>query len=1155
MREERTWSKIEEEILEFWQKNNIFQKILFATQKGKPYVFYDGPPFANGTPHYGHIEQSFIKDAVARFFTMNGQYVERVWGWDCHGLPAENFVEKELGLKSKKDIESYGIQKFNDACRESVLRFASVWKKVIPRIGRWVQMEDDYKTMDTEYIESLWWVFSELFKKGYVYQGRRSIHICPRCETTLSNMEVADGYKDIEDISATVKFELKDESNTFILAWTTTPWTLPGNVALAVGENIEYVKISKGTEKYILAKANLEKFFNGGTYEILETLTGKDLAGKMYLPLFDFFEKKDLSHKENGWKIYTADFVSTFEGTGVVHIAPAFGEDDMNLGQEKELPFLQHVRMDGTFVSEIKDFPGEPVKPKEDPQKTDRKIIECLQKKNLLFKEELYSHSYPHCWRCDTPLLNYATNSWFVSVTKIKENIIDNNQKIHWTPEHIKNGRMGKWLEGVRDWSISRGRFWGTPLPVWKCDACDHIKVLGSLEELPNARKLKNNYILMRHGEATHNISGIISCQPETEENRSHLTLWGKTQIHEAGKKLQELKVNRIVRSPMYRLEETAEILREYLGNIPEEVDERLKEIDLSSYNCGLVTDYDKNFSNQLERFHSKAPQGGETLEELQKRMVETIEDLEKKFDGETILVLSHGDPLWMLEGAFQNKRPEEMVAMRYPQVGKFRRLRSYSMDPHRPKIDEVKFSCECGGTMKRIPDVFDCWFESGSMPYASFHYPFKEKEKFLEKFPADFVVEANEQTRLWFYVLLVLGTALFERSPYQNAIASGIILAEDGKKMSKKLKNYPELEEVIEEFGVDPIRLLILGSPLMKAETMNFSKKGVDEMNKKVVMILRNVVSFYKMYVDTDHRSRGGQLTTPTELSILDQWIFLRLNTVGENIQRAMEEYDLNIPIREILDFTDDLSTWYVRRSRERVKEGGEEQEHVLWVLYEVLLQFSKYIAPFTPFLAEYIYKEIGGKKESVHLEQWPDSVEAVRERPSQNGKEILEKMAEVREIVSMGLAKRAEAGVKVRQPLLKVIIFGTKLENEYSILIQEELNVLNVEYNSPKKDLLLELDTDWKNHPELVQLGLKRELVRHINSFRKEMGLTIGDHIEVGYETSSEELKKVFEKFSSELQHDVLAQKIIEGVLPEAEKKEIAIDQISLVLFLKKI
>ncbi|MFA5023207.1 MAG: class I tRNA ligase family protein, partial [Candidatus Paceibacterota bacterium] len=516
-------AKMEESILQFWQENKIFAKSVAKEAPKGNFTFYDGPPFANGLPHYGHLIAGTIKDVIPRYKTMQGYQVRRRWGWDCHGLPVENLVEKELGLKSKKDILEYGVENFNDKARASVMRYADEWKRVVPRLGRFVDMGDDYRTMDASYSETTWWIFKRLHDKGLIYEGYKSMQICPRCETTLSNFEVSQGYKDVTDIAVTVKFELLDDSpstssgqaRTYVLAWTTTPWTLPGNTALAINKEITYVKaLNKETgEKIILSeKAFAEQAEKVLGYEVIEKIKGEDLIGKIYKPVFDYYANDPkLEHKENGWKIYGADFVTTEDGTGVVHIAPAFGEDDLNLGRTNNLPFVQHVAMNGTFKPEVKDWPGVPVKPIENPQATDIEVLKNLAGRNLLFAKEKFTHSYPHCWRCDTPLLNYATSSWFVKVTDFRDKLVSANQQVNWVPEHVRDGRFGKWLEGARDWAISRSRFWGAPLPVWRCADCGAIKVFGSFDELAKEQKQSGNkYWVMRHGDAEANADNGI---------------------------------------------------------------------------------------------------------------------------------------------------------------------------------------------------------------------------------------------------------------------------------------------------------------------------------------------------------------------------------------------------------------------------------------------------------------------------------------------------------------------------------------------------------------------------------------------------------------------------------------------------------------------
>ncbi|NCF75151.1 MAG: isoleucine--tRNA ligase [Xanthomonadaceae bacterium] len=988
------FSQQEEEILKFWKENKIFEKSLKKEAPKGDYVFYDGPPFATGLPHYGHIVASIIKDVVPRYQTMKGYHVERKWGWDCHGLPIENIVEKEFGSQSKKDIEKMGVEKFNKICRSKVLNYVKDWEKTIKRLGRFVDMKNSYKTMDLDFMESVWWVFKELWDKGLIYKGYKPMHICPRCETTLSQSEVAEGYKNIKDLSATVKFKLKAgqkigdfvvDDNTYILAWTTTPWTLIGNVALAINKSIKYQVLSiKGKpEKYILAKNRVKDVLKDKEYKIIIDIEGKGLVGLKYKPVFDYYSKdKNLENKENAWKIYHGDFVTTDEGTGVVHIAPAFGEDDMNLGEKYNLPFIQHVKMDGVIKKECKDFAGMNVKPIGDHQKTDVEIIKYLAHKNLLFAKEKFEHSYPHCWRCDTPLINYATSSWFVNITKIKKLMLELAKKINWSPTYLKEGRFGHWLENARDWSISRQRFWAAVIPIWICDKCGEKKVIGSIKEL---------------------------------------------------EKLSKQRIN----------------------------------------------------------------------------------------------------------------------------------------DLHKDIVDKVVFKCEkCGGTMRRVPDVLDCWFESGAMPYAQMHYPFENKEKFERNFPAEFIAEGIDQTRAWFYYLHAIAVGIKNSPAYKNVIVNGIVLAEDGKKMSKKLKNYPDPFLVLDKYGADALRYYLLTSPVMLAENLNFSEKGVDEVLKKVLMILKNVLNFYKLFAPPLRAKRSNSGNIPqiagvtlfppradirndTGKNILDKWILIKLNLLIKEIEENMDAYNLVKASRPIAEFINDLSTWYLRRSRERFKgDERKDKQDALQTTRYVLLTLAKLIAPFMPFMAEYLYKEVGGEKESVHLEEWPTKLK-VKSKKSK----VIENMEMARKIVELGLAKRAEAGIKIRQPLreLKVKSQKVKVGKEYLNLIKDEINVKNVKIVKGNENMKVELDT--KITPELKQEGLKREIVRAINSLRKNGGLTIKDRVNLYWKSENKEIKKIFEKYKNDILKDTLALDILDNLKSEINCKEIKIDNEILLIKIEKI
>jgi len=906
------FSEEEKKIQQFWENKKIFDKSLEQTKKGKAFVFYDGPPFATGTPHYGHLLQSVIKDAIPRYKTMQGFYVERQWGWDCHGLPIENIVEKELGTKSKKEIVAMGVKKFNDLCRAQIFTFIHEWERVIPRFGRWVDMVHPYKTMDFDYMQAEWWAFKELYKKGLIYEDYRSMHICPRCETTLSQGEVAEGYKDIKDLSATLKFKVINEPNVYFLAWTTTPWTLLGNVALAVGSDIEYAKVKVGQEILILAKNRLEGVIKEKPYEIIETLKGKNLVESKYEPLFDNYAKDvNLKNVENGWKVYAADFVNTEDGTGIVHIAPAFGADDMMLGKKENLPFVQHVKMDGIFSQETGEFAGLDLKPraKEKPEEireADLAIVKYLEEKELLFSYEKYEHSYPHCWRCDTALLNYATSSWFVAVEKIKPKLLKTAKKIHWSPEHIKEGRFGQWLEGARDWSISRQRFWANTIPVWRCSDCKKELVFASAAELEK-------------------VSGI------------------------------------------------------------------------------KVTDL------------------------------------------------------------------------------------------HKDVVDEVIFDCKCDGKMKRVPDVLDTWFDSGSVPFAT-----------KRPIPADFIGEGQDHTRAWFYYMHVLSGALFGKEAFKNCIVTGIVLAEDGKKMSKKLKNYPDPSEVIEKYGADAMRFYMLSSPVVQAENLSFSEKGVDEVSNKNISRLYNVLSFYELYKD-------GTTAHNKSKNILDHWIVSRLEELILISTKGYENYQVDVAVRPTIDFIDDFSIWYLRRSRERFKDNNDDKKDALATLRYVLSTLSKVIAPSMPFFAEYLFQQIreDNEVESVHLTNWPNLA-----KKKVSDLEILIKMSEVRLIVNLALAERILLGIKVKQPLasLKIKNIKSKIKNELELLelIKDEVNVKEVIFDDEiEKDVLL----DTNITEELKQEGLIREVTRQLQGMRKDLGLKPSDVISI-FIFGQEDFNKTLEK-----------------------------------------
>lgn len=1119
-------AKMEEVTLAFWRQNNIFEKSLEQTRGKGEFTFYDGPPFATGLPHYGHILAGTIKDVIPRYQTMLGKHVSRRWGWDCHGLPLENIVEAELGLKTKKDIEDLGIGKFNETARGMVLRYADDWKKIIPRLGRWVDMDDPYRTMDPSYSETIWWIFKTLYDKGLIYEGYKAMHLCPRCETTLSNFEVNQGYKDITDISVYVKFELADESGTYVLAWTTTPWTLPGNVALAVNPEINYVKVLQGGSYYIAARDLAEKAIKDG-YEVVAEFSGQDLIGKSYKPVFDYYAKDEsLKNRENGWKIYGANFVTTESGTGVVHIAPAFGDDDMKLGQKENLPFIQHVGTNGQFKREVIDFSGLQVKPKDHHQDTDIEIIKNLAHRGLLFAKEKIIHSYPHCWRCDTPLLNYASSSWFVEVTKFRDDLVTANKKVTWVPEHIKEGRFGNWLEGARDWAISRSRFWGAPLPVWKCVECKEVRVIGSIADLISNQKPRNKFIAMRHGQAESNVLGVVSGLPE---NPHHLTNQGKSEAKASAVKLKEQEIDLIFVSPLLRTKETAEIVATELGLSADKVvvDDRLREVQTGEFNLKPVEGYRNYFNSNLEKM-TKRPPGGENLLEMKNRLMDFLVEVDKKYQDKNILIVTHEYAVWMLSAGARGLSEKETAVVKdenedFTHTGDFKEVvyvplphnQNYELDLHRPYIDEVKFTCSCGEEMKRVPDVFDCWFESGAMPYGQQHYLGEAKTYFDPTknigFPANFIAEGLDQTRGWFYSLLVLGVALFNKSPYGSVIVNGLVLAEDGSKMSKSKKNYPDPLTVVDKYGADAIRYYMINSPIVRGEDFAFSEKGVDEVYKKVILRLQNVVALYQMYADENVEAKSDSK------NVLDQWMIARLNEVVGEVTKGLDNYELDKATRPFDLLVDDLSTWYVRRSRERFKGEDEvDKQAALATTKYVLLELSKLLAPVMPFLAERIYRDLGGEKESVHLETWPQ-VEKVNE-------DVIVEMQLVREVVTLGLEARAKAKIKVRQPLNSLII-KSNIIPEFRYLIEEEVNVKKVSVGeNPVEAATLDINIT----PELEEEGKMRDLLREVQDLRKTYNLNPSDRVKL---------------FASQAHYD-LAQKFASEFLRVAGVVEIALD-----------
>ena len=858
------------EILEFWKKDKTFQKSLKG--KKKEYIFYDGPPFATGLPHYGHLLASTIKDAIPRFWTMKGYNVRRVWGWDCHGLPIESLAEKNLGFKDKKQIEEMGVKEFCDYCESMVLKYTGEWKKTIERVGRWVEFDNSYKTMDNSYMESIWWAFKEIWKKGLIYEGRKVLLYCPHCETPLSNAEIAmdNSYKDVIEDSVFVKF--KTDKNRFFLAWTTTPWTLIGNIALAVKTDADYVIVKENENEYILAKEKVNEL--KGEHKIIKNMKGKDLEGMKYEPLYN------VKHDKKGYYVISdKEGVNTEDGSGIVHLA-IYGEFDYAMIQKHNLPFIEHIGSDGKLKDGPEEWKGEWFK------KLDAKVIRDLENRGLMYKSNRTTHSYPFCYRCDTPLFYSPLPSWFINIQKVKKKMLNENDKINWYPSHLKDGRFKNIVENAPDWNISRNRYWASVIPIWKC-SCGEMKVIGSIDEL------KKNAI-----------------------------------------------------------------------SLP-------KKIDL-----------------------------------------------------------------------------------------------------HKGSMDSVYLKCTCGEKMKRVPEVLDCWFESGAMPFAQVNYPFENKKWFENNFPGDFVAEYIAQTRTWFYYMLAISVMLFEKAPFKNVVTTGTILAFDGEKMSKSKGNFPDPINIIEKYGADALRFYLLSGNLMNAEDIRFSEKNVEDVYKKIILILNNVKQFYSMS-DVKRKDKSNSK------NVLDKWIISRLNETGLIVSENLEKYNTPEACKYISSFISDLSNWYVRRSRERfTSDNGEAKS----VLYEVLINFSKIISPFMPFISESIFQEVSGGSKSVHLQDWPEfSKKKIDE-------EVLKMMNLTRDVVSLTLKERDSAKIPVRQVLGSLEIEGAELSDEYKSLIMEEVNIKKVIF---KKGKVMKVLLDTKITPELESEGMAREFVRNIQSQRKNLGL----------------------------------------------------------------
>lgn len=938
----------EKDLVQQWKKNKTFEKSVEMRPKSNSYVFYDGPPFISGVPHHGTLLSSIVKDVVPRYQTMKGKRVERVWGWDCHGLPAERYTEKKLGINSREEVINYGIEKYIIACRENMVQTSSLWEDTVDRIGRWVDFKGAYKTMDKEYMESVWWAFKNLYEKGKIYEGEKVLMYCTLDATPLSKAEVtmdAGAYQDVTDPSVFVKFKLTDRDAS-LLAWTTTPWTLPANTALAVNKDFVYVEVDLEGETIILAKDLLEKVLTDEKhqplhYRVVRELKGDDLIGGTYQPLFG------VDRGENAHKIWAADYVTTESGTGIVHLAPAYGEEDFALARDNNIPVVHTIDANGIFTEG--DWTGHNV------WEINKTIAKDLKERGVVWKIDYIRHSYPHCHRCGTKLMYRAHPSWFMDIDEQRETMLEKNGNINWFPEHVKNGRFAKTIEQAPDWNISRDRFWATAMPVWKGtdkDGQTHVKVIGSYAELKE-------------------LSGV--------------------------------------------------------------------ELD----------------------------------------------------------------------------------------------------DYHRPWVDDITFEID-GVTYTRIDKVMDSWFEAGSMPFAQFHYPFENKEKFESNFPGDFIVEYIGQVRAWFYYMHAMSVALFGENSFKNVIVTGNVAGNDGRKMSKSYGNYTDPNVLMDQYSADSLRFLLLQSPLLNGEDFALQDKEVGDVARKLSMVW-NMYDFFTMYAEVDGWEFDGDINDPSEHleNPLDQWVVSRVHQLTQEVEKHLDAYDIPNAVKPILPFIEDASNWYVRRSRRRFWKSGDDTDknNAYRTLHYVLVQLSQVLAPFTPFLAEELYQKLTGG-ESVHLLDWP-KVGHVNEL-------VVRDMETVRDYVNQALSIRAKERIKIRQPLASVTVPTLGDFVDFVDILTEELNVKTVHQGS-------ELDFDLMITDELKREGLMREVIRHIQNARKQAGLNVDDHITLQLTTDNEELQAAIAEHEAVITAETLAD--VFGGLVDSYQTEVKVEGALLTIGLARI
>jgi isoleucyl-tRNA synthetase len=1091
----------EEEVLTFWKENDIFQKSLERGEEDKTFVFYEGPPTANGRPGVHHMESRSFKDAIPRYKTMQGFRVPRRAGWDTHGLPVELEVEKQLGFSGKPDIEKYGIAEFNKKCRESVFSYIDLWEKFTDRIGYWVDQDKAYFTFNAPYMESLFSIVKHIADDGRLYKDYKVLPWCPVCGTALSSHELAQGYEDVKDLSLTAKFELTSEPGTYFLAWTTTPWTLPGNVALAVGKDILYSYVTSEGSTYIVASALLEKVFEGKEHRVSKQVSGGELAGLEYRPLYPFAKElapeSEQGKFEKAFKVYEADFVTTESGTGIVHTAVMYGQEDFDLGVSVGLPKVHLVAPDATFIAGTGFLEGASVI----DEQTNVAVLKDLQERNLFFSKESYLHTYPHCWRSKNRLIYYARDSWFVNMQSVKETLIKENQKVNWEPAHIRDGRMGEWLANVKDWAISRERYWGTPLPIWQSEDGLERVVIGSIEEMrTRIKKSGNSYFLIRHGESEGNAQGYYDSDGEEENG---LTEKGKEQVSVAAEALKDSGISRIYASPLLRTQQTAELVATTLGISPEAIvyDERLREFNFGALS-GKNTEGSKDSFwkwKEASKYTDPIP-GGESYFSAKNRLGSFLYELEEKTKEEKILIVTHGiafeSAAVLMAGAnaeegaeilnsvidtAQNAQVTELAFVPIPHNEHF------ELDLHRPYIDDVVLIGDSGNELRRVKEVMDVWFDSGSMPFAQDHYPFENKEWIDgDGFPADYISEAIDQTRGWFYTLLAVGVLMGKGVAYKNVICLGHLLDDKNQKMSKSKGNIIEPMQAIETYGADTLRLWMY-SVNQPGDSKSFDDKTVKE-SVKVLSWFENSVKFYQLFSD------GNTDTEDGEEQIIDVWMRTRLSETIDVATKAFDAYDLYTASRSISKLIEDLSQWYVRRVRGRVRDGDQT---AITTLRDVIEAISILLAPLTPFISEWAYQIVRTEDdaESVHLTDWhtPGTVDT----------DLISAMASVRAFATIGLRKRQELNIKVRQPLrsFTATYAGVVPETWEQVqeLLKDELNVKEILLTDSGKEsdtfVCLDGTFDTTLTPELIEEGAKRALDRAIAEARKSLNLSPQD------------------------------------------------------------